>query len=146
MARGGLRSNPGGRPKGTTGIKHQSTLTKEAAREGLRLVVEKHAEALHMAQIANAQGIKYLVGREKKTGKFTRLKQEEVEAVLSGEDDTYAYLEVWEKDPSVQAYTDLMNRYLDKPKEQEQTLVITGELALVTEKLLRGRKRAAPKG
>jgi hypothetical protein len=29
-------------------------------------------------------------------------------------------IEVWEKDPSVQAFTDLMNRTIDKPVEQVQ--------------------------
>ena len=28
-------------------------------------------------------------------------------------------IEVWEKDPSIHAFTDLMNRTLDRPKEQE---------------------------
>ena len=31
---------------------------------------------------------------------------------------TEEIIEVWEKDPSVQAFTDLMNRTLDKPAEQ----------------------------
>ena len=33
-------------------------------------------------------------------------------------------IEVWEKDPSVQAFTDLMNRALDKPAEPPQQLDI----------------------
>ena len=139
---GGRRAGSGNKK----GVKFSRTMEKEIARELLRREITANLEPLIAAQIANAQGLKYLVGREKASGKFTRLKQEQVEAVLDGKDDTYAYLEVWEKDPSVQAWTDLVNRAVDKPKEQEQTLVITGELALVTEKLLRGRKRAAPKG
>ncbi len=31
-------------------------------------------------------------------------------------------IEVWEKDPSVQAFTDLMNRALDKPADPAQQL------------------------
>ena len=37
-------------------------------------------------------------------------------------------IEVWEKDPSVQAFTDLLNRYLDKPKEQEQEVAMKAEV------------------
>ena len=119
--RGGARPNSGP----AKGTKYAPTLAKEAAREIARQMITAKLEPLIEAQVANAQGIKYLVGREKGSGKFTRLTQAQVEAVLSGEDDKFIALEVWEKDPSVQAYTDLMNRYLDKPKEQEQTIVIT---------------------
>lgn len=142
MPRGGLNNPPGGRPKGR---KNNSTITKELAREAFRAFIASHAEALHAAQIANAKGIQYLVGREKGTGKFVRLTQEQVDKVLSGDDDRYVALEVWDKDPSVQAYTDLMNRFMDKPREQEQVLHITGELSLVSDRLLNARKRRALK-
>ena len=126
MARGGSR--PGsGRPKGA---KNKTTMDKEAAREFVRQRVVESLSGLLEAQVANAQGIKYLVGREKKTGKFTRLTQAQVEAVLDGKDDTYTYLEVWEKDPSVQAFTDLLNRALDKPKEQQQAVTVDGKLEI----------------
>ncbi len=49
------------------------------------------------------------------------------------------------KDPSVQAFTDLMNRALDKPKEQPQELQISGSLELVSARLLAARKRLALK-
>lgn len=138
---GGIR--PGaGRPPGR---KNNSTISKELAREVFRALCAQHAEALHEAQFANAKGIKYLVGREKGSGKFTRLTQAQVEAVLAGEDDKFVALEVWEKDPSVQAYTDLMNRFLDKPREQEQVIQITGELVMVSDRLLNARKRLALK-
>ena len=51
-------------------------------------------------------------------GKLT--KEQFDKLIESGEDDATERLEVWEKDPSVQAFTDLLNRALDKPKEQEQ--------------------------
>lgn len=35
------------------------------------------------------------------------------------------------RDPSIQAYTDLMNRALDKPKEQEQEIKLSGEVTLI---------------
>ena len=34
---------------------------------------------------------------------------------------------MWEKDPSVQAFADLLNRALDKPKEQEQEVKLQVE-------------------
>ncbi len=127
---GGTR--PGaGRPPGR---KNNATLEKEVAREQFRYFVQAHAEAMHAAQIANAKGIQYLVGREKGSGKFVRLTEEQVNAVLSGADETYVALEVWQKDPSIQAYTDLMNRWMDKPKEQEQEHKIDAKLTIMVGK------------
>jgi hypothetical protein len=114
--RGGKREGAG-RPKGTL---NPSTITKEQARDALRQIVLREMDALASAQIAHAKGLKYLVARETKTGKFTRLTQEQTEKILAGESSEFAFIEVWEKDPSVQAFTDLMNRALDKPKEQDQ--------------------------
>lgn len=104
----------GGRPKGT---KDPHTLSKEAAREALRVMVTEHMRPMTEAQIASACGIKYLVGRAKKGGKFIHLTQEMTEAILRGEVTEFEAIEVWEKIPNVQAYTDLMNRALDKPAE-----------------------------
>lgn len=118
--RGGAR--PGaGKPKG---YKHKGTLTKEAGREALRQIVIAELRELVAAQLANAKGLKYLVTRDKKTGKFLRVG----EAMASNPDEET--IEVWEKDPSVQAFTDLMNRTLDKPAEQEQAVAVTGTLKI----------------
>ncbi len=54
--------------------------------------------------------------RERKGGKFLRVTESMAKAKLGKGEEI---IEVWEKDPSVQAFTDLMNRALDKPKEQE---------------------------
>lgn len=116
MPRGGARPNSG--PK--KGTKYAPTLTKEQARDALRQVVLENMRDMVEAQISHSRGLKYLVAREQKTGKFTRLTQAQTEKILAGESDEFAFIEVWEKDPSVQAFTDLMNRALDKPKEQEQ--------------------------
>lgn len=129
MPRGGKRDGAG-RKEGT---KNASTYTKEQAREALRQIVLREMQDLTAAQIAHAKGLKYLVAREKGTGKFTRLTQAQTEAILAGETDQFAFIEVWEKDPSVQAFTDLMNRALDKPKEQEQEVEIKGALKLIHE-------------
>jgi hypothetical protein len=124
--RGGKR--PGaGRPAGTL---NPSTITKEQARDALRQIVLREMDALTAAQISHAKGLKYLVAREQKTGKFTRLTQEQTEKILAGESDEFAFIEVWEKDPSVHAFTDLMNRALDKPKEQEQEIEHKGGITI----------------
>lgn len=134
--RGGARPNSG--PK--KGAKYKPTLEKEAARGALREIVLTHMEAMTAAQIAHAQGIKYLVARHRKTGKFVTLTQELTNSILAGQDDEHEAIEVWEKEPSTPAYTDLMNRALDKPKEQVQELHISGALTL-EDKLAKALKR-----
>jgi len=121
MARGGSRKGAG-RPKGA------QTLEKEALRELVRQRVAKELGPMVDAQIANAKGIKYLVVREKATGKFKRV-AENAAASLDPEEEI---IEVWEKDPSVQAFTDLLNRTIDKPAEQLQEIKLSGEVNLVS--------------
>lgn len=130
---GGKRAGAG-KPKG-----HQSreTLAKAQAREVARGLITAQLQPLIEAQIANALGIKYLVVREKKTGKFVRV----TEAMARAREkvkDSEELIEVWEKDASVQAFTDLMNRAIDKPKEQEQALNITASVDIV--RILRERQ------
>lgn len=126
MAGDASRANgaKGGRPKGR---KNDSTLSKEAARDVLRAIVIEEMRELVAAQVAHAKGIKYLVVREKASGKFLRVG--ELRATLVNAEEEI--IEVWEKDPSVQAFTDLMNRALDKPKEQEQAINLTGSVDVV---------------
>ena len=40
-------------------------------------------------------------------------------------------VEIWAKDPSVQAFSDLLNRAIDKPKEQPQELQHSGSIEFV---------------
>lgn len=138
MARGGKR--PGaGRPKGS---KDRTTRTKEEAREAARALITKHLRPLIQRQIAHAMGIGHLYTRDK-TGKFTKIEdQRRVDELLTGGKEGEDYW-IFTKDPSVQAFTDLMNRALDKPKEQEQEIRVSGELEIVTERLLAARKRLA---
>lgn len=117
MPRGGKRQGAG-RPTGTI---EPQTIEKAAARELVRQQVLAQLGPLIEAQIANAKGLKYLVTRNAKSGKFERVTRERMEALLeAGDSETLETIEVWDKDPSVQAFTDLMNRAIDKPKEQEQ--------------------------
>lgn len=125
MARGGKR--PGaGRKKGS---KAPKTADKEAMREFVRQRVAATLGPLIDAQLANATGLKYLITRDKKTGKFIRV-TEAMARLKQAMATTEETVEVWEKDPSVQAFTDLLNRAMDKPKEQEQTHEILGELRI----------------
>ena len=114
----------GGKPKGH---KAPATLDKLAARDYVRQRVSAQLGPLLDAQIANAVGLKYLITRDKRTGKFIRV-TEAMARVKSGTDEEI--IEVWEKDPSVQAFTDLLNRALDKPAEQEQAVAVQGTLVI----------------
>ena len=126
----------GGRPRGT-GPRQLERLTKEAAREYVRDWVIARLEPFLEAQGAQALGLKYLVTRDKKTGKFTRVTEEVAGA--AGDEETER-IEVWEKDPSTYAFTDLMNRALDKPKEQEIEVTVT-TIDERRARLVEGRKR-----
>lgn len=133
MAKGGKR--PGaGRKKG---MKLQGTLDKLAAREFVRQRVTAALAPIIDSQIANAIGIKYLVTRHKNSGKFIRV-TEAMARVKLGEDEEI--IEVWEKDPSAQAADALLNRALDRAKEQEIEVKVSGELELV-QRLARARNR-----
>ena len=109
----------GGRPRGS---KAEKTLTKELGREIVRQAVLANIKPLLDAQMANAMGLKYLIVRDKRSGKFIRVP--EIRAKVLKDDEEL--VEVWEKDPSVPAFTDLFNRALDKPAEQEQTVTLGG--------------------
>lgn len=132
----------GGRPKGA---KNKKTLAeqqeKEATRQVVRDMVKKRVKTMIAAQISSSEGIKYLVVREKKSGKFKRVSEAMARArqALTADEEI---IEVWEKDPSIQAFTDLMNRVIDKPKEQEQEIKLSGSVDLIAT-LNAGRQRAA---
>jgi len=132
MPKGGARPNSG--PK--KGAIYKPTLDKMAAREFVRQRVTEALGPMVDAQVSHAKGLQYLVYRDKKSGKFERVK------ALEDVDQDENTIEVWEKDPSVQAFTDLLNRALDKPAEQVQELKLSGELSLV-DKLTSARNRLA---
>jgi hypothetical protein len=91
------------------------TFEKEAARAALRAIVYKHMEPMIEAQVANSKGIKFLVLRHAKSGKFIkRIEDKDAEIKIDPDNEI---IEVWAKDPSVQAFTDLMNRTIDKPAD-----------------------------
>lgn len=129
----------GGRQPGT---KSRAVLSKEAAREALRTIVLREMDSLVAGQLAQAKGLRYLVAREKKTGKFVRVGQAMARRKQGQAEET---IEVWEKDPSIQAFTDLMNRALDKPAEQEQRLQISLDPTLMDRLDTWKREQAAKK-
>ena len=137
--RGGTR--PGaGKPKGH---RAQSTLDKIAAREFVRQRVTAQLGPLVDAHLANALGISYLVVREKKTGKFLRVTQAMAGAKLKKGEEL---IEVWEKDPSVHAFTYLLDRALDRPQEQEIPIKVkSGDSDARIARLMAARKRTAGK-
>jgi hypothetical protein len=112
MANGGKRPGAGRK----VGYRAPGTLDKLQARELLRQMVIARLQPLVEAQMANAEGLKYLVVRDKRTGKFERVTEAFARQQTEDEQDKET-IEVWEKDPSVQAFSDLLNRALDKPTE-----------------------------
>ena len=108
MASGGKREGAG-RPFGSKNI---STIAKEEAREFVRTYITDRLQPLLDAQIDNAQGLKHRMMRDPKTGKFELITDvEQIDEALKTENGFWIYT----KDPSVQAFTDLLNRALDKP-------------------------------
>lgn len=134
MSHGGKRKGAG-RPKG------QQTLDKEALRERVRQRVAKELDPLLDAQLANAKGLSHFFLRDA-DGRFVMITDPKaIETALNmGDEGKYYWIHT--KDPSIQAFTDLMNRALDKPKEQPQEVDVNlkGEVELV-ERLSRARKR-----
>lgn len=137
MPRGGKR--PGaGRPKGS---KEAKTLEKEAARAALRAQVFAELAPMIYAQIEAAKGIKYLMARQKRGGKFVPVTEDLSKAIVAGTDTEHELMEVWERRPSTQAFADLMDRAMDKAAQPMQ---VSGDLNLtvdVVERLSEARKR-----
>ena len=128
----------GGMPKGH---RTKKVLDREAAEKAYQQIVMEHARPMVEAQVANAQGVKYLIARNKKTGKFVPLTEATAAAKLvGGEDDGDEVVELWAKDPNVSAFTDLMNRTFGKPAEK-----FTGEFDVNVTLNLEERIKAARK-
>lgn len=125
MPRGGARPNSGP----AKGTKYAPTISKEQARDAIRQVVLTHMDDMLKAQIAHAKGIGHLYTRDK-SGKFNKIEhQAQIDQLLAEGSEGEDYW-IFSKDPSVQAFTDLMNRAFDKPKEQEQEVKLSGGLVV----------------
>jgi hypothetical protein len=139
QSRHGGRRPGAGKPKGHQA---QGTLDKIAARELVRIRVTAALGPLVDAQIANATGLKYLVTRDKKSGKFVRVT--EAMARLAKRQEI---IEVWEKDPSTPAFAYLLDRALDRTAEQEIPIRVRGsaEADARVARLVAARLRVAKK-
>ncbi len=106
---GGARPNAGRKPGPT-----RNTLDKVQARELLRALVTAHLEPMVLAQVAAAKGLTVAVVR-RSDGTYRRIDSPEAfdAAVTGGE-----RLDIHTLQPSTAAFTDLLNRALDKPAEQ----------------------------
>jgi hypothetical protein len=112
MPRGGKRAGAG-KPKG---YRAPHTLDKIAARELVRQKVTAALEPMLRSQIAHAIGIGHLYTRDK-NGKFTKIESQAlVDELLTTGTENKDYW-IFTKDPSVQSFTDLLNRALDKPTD-----------------------------
>lgn len=118
------RIHKGGMPEGHV---TEKTRSKEEAREALRVIVMREMDDLVAAQIANAKGLSHFFLRDPKTKQFIKIEDAKaIETALnSGDEGSYYWIHT--KDPSTQAFSDLMNRALDKPKEQVQEIKLTSD-------------------
>lgn len=127
----------GGRPKGS---KSKSTLAKEEAREYYRAKLMAEIDEIADAHISRCKGVRYFVTRNK-TGKYELVTSaDQVIAALNGEDDNIG--EFYTDKPDMQAIREALDRTLDRSKEQEQEIKLTGEAELIATLAL-GRQRAA---
>ncbi len=119
---GGKRYRKDGTPAvAVKGRRWLATMEKALVREETRKYIQQHMPAMLRAQIAHAIGIGHLFVRDDK-GKFSRVVDEvEMERLLSeGTQDTDYW--IFAKDPSVQAFSVLLDRTLDQaPKPVELT-------------------------
>lgn len=127
MPKHGGKREGAGRPKGTL---LPATISKIEARHLVRQMVIANLKPMIDAQVANSQGLKYLVVRDKRTGKFVRVTEAMARQLEGKPEAEHESIEIWEKDPSVQAFTDLMNRALDRPAEAEPDQPWKGELTV----------------
>src|SRR5262249_42119445 len=104
---------------GPTARKTKTRLRRPRPGELVRRMITERLEPMIEAQIANACGVQHFFLRDGSTGQFKRITDpDEIEAALNaenaGEGSTYW---IFSKDPNVQAFTDLLNRAIDKPAE-----------------------------
>ena len=97
---GGKREGSG-RHKGT---RWPSTLAKAEAREKVRQFITERLGEFLEAMADNVVGLKHLMMRDPKTGKFERLTDaKQIDKALKSKNACWIYT----KDPNVQAFTDL---------------------------------------
>jgi len=101
-------------------------LRKEEAREKARVIITSRMEELLDAAIRSALGVRHLLTRNP-DGKFVKcVSEEQIEEALRTDNQFWIYT----KDPNTGAFTDLMNRAIDKPLDQKQQVEQTGEIRI----------------
>lgn len=114
MNRGGARPGSGRK----LGHVWSSTLEKSAAREAVRQFVTQNLGVLLQSQLHNAAGLNHLMLRDPKTGQFTRVTGDAAQVDKACKQKNAVW--IYTKDPNIQAFTDLLNRAIDKPAEHIQ--------------------------
>jgi hypothetical protein len=115
MGHGGKRKGAGRRPGKTPAVKAR-LIGKEQAIEYTRSWVTARLSPLLESAYDHAVGIRHLMMRDPKTGQFERVTgtAEQIDEALKSPNAFWIYT----KDPSVQAFTDLLNRAMGKPAAQ----------------------------
>jgi hypothetical protein len=95
--------------------KHQPP--RPSSRKAPGFITERLGEFLE-AMADNVTGIRHLMMRDPKTGQFERVtgSAAQIDKALKSKNAFWIYT----KDPNVQAFTDLLNRAIDKPAEHIQ--------------------------
>lgn len=142
------RATPhGGRRPGSgrkKGSKDPHTLAKQEAREALRVLLTKEMVPVAEALVSRCKGVRYFVTRDKKTGKYILVTNpEQVVAALNGDDENAG--EFYTDKPDTAAIKEYLDRIVDKAKEQEQEIKISGTLNIES-RLKTGRDRLAKRG
>lgn len=104
---------------------------KEAGRELARTIILEDLEPLLRAQLAKAKGLKYLVTRDKATGKFVPVRKRDLKKT------DHDRIEVWEKTPDTSAFIALLDRALDRaPMPIDLTAKVENVSTMSTDELL----------
>lgn len=126
--RGGARPNSGP----AKGTKYAPTIGKEEQREIARGLIAARLKPIIDAQCDNATGIKHFMKRDPKTGKFERLTDpDQIVSAMNeeGAEEGSSYW-IYSKDPNPQSGKEMLDRLMDKAKEQEQEIVHSGGLQI----------------
>jgi hypothetical protein len=119
---GGRRPGTGGARPGAgmpKGYKTKKTIAKEKAQETARAMITAELEPMIKAQIALAMGESHFLLRDKKTKQWELITDPAVieKAERTGKDGI-DYHWIFTKDPSVEAFKELLNWALGKPAKQ----------------------------
>ncbi len=106
--------------------------SKGLIREVYRTLALPRMRDIVEGQIAKAVGVSHFMLRDPESGQWRRLTDpDEIQAALNHPNAAHGstYF-IHTKDPDVPAITDILNRCMDKPKEQEQTVDVNAKLEM----------------